>query len=107
MGSIYRPKYKDRRGQERESAVWWIQYYSRGRKIRESTESADYGEAKDRLKKREGEAVDNQVPTVSRKIILPDLLQDLVNDYKINGYRSLKDLERRLNLHIIPFFGKR
>ena len=28
MGSIYRPKYKDRHGAERESAVWWIQYYS-------------------------------------------------------------------------------
>jgi integrase len=106
MGSIYRPRYKDRHGQERESSLWWIQYYSRGRKIRESTESADYGDAKDRLKKREGEAVDNQAPKVSRKVTLQDLLDDLVNDYRINGYRSLSDLERRLNLHILPYFGK-
>jgi integrase len=106
MGSLYRPKYKDRHGEERTSAVWWIQYYAHGRKIRESAETADLGEAKDLLKKREGVAVD-QAPTVSRKITMQDLLQDLVNDYKINGYRSLVDLERRLNLHILPFFGKR
>lgn len=56
MGSIYRPKYKDRHGAERESAVWWIQYYSHGRKIRESTDTSDLADAKEYLKKQEGEA---------------------------------------------------
>ena len=50
MGSIYRPKYKDRHGETRESAVWWISYYTHGRQIRESTETADYGDAKEKLK---------------------------------------------------------
>jgi hypothetical protein len=86
--------------------VCWIQYYSRGRKIWESTDTAELGEAKDLLKKREGEAVD-KAPATGRKVKMPDQLQDLENDYKINGYCSLMDLERRLNLHTLPLFGKR
>ncbi len=31
MGSIYRPKYKDRNGVKKESQVWWIKYYVNGR----------------------------------------------------------------------------
>ena len=32
MGSIYRPSYWDRRGNRRESAMWWIQYCTAGRR---------------------------------------------------------------------------
>lgn len=107
MGSIYRPKYRDRHGNDRESAVWWIKFYAHGRAIRESTETADYDEARDLLKKKEGEAVSGRAPAVGRKITLEELLQDVVTDYQINGYRSLVDLNRRIDLHIMPFFGNR
>ncbi len=34
MGSIYRPKYKDKKtGKVKQSAVWWICYYRNGVKI--------------------------------------------------------------------------
>jgi integrase len=106
MGSIYRPKYKDRHGVERESAKWWIQYYSHGRKIRESTETADFEEAKDVLKKREGEAVD-ELPSITskRKTKFSDLAQLEIDDYKANKLKTLSDLQIRLDKHIIPFFG--
>jgi hypothetical protein len=56
MGSIYRPKYKDRQGIERESSVWWTSYYTHGRQIREGTETADLGDATEKLKQKEGAA---------------------------------------------------
>ena len=107
MGSIFRPKYKDRHGTERESAVWWIQYYSRGRKIRESTETTDAGEAKDFLKRKEGDATKGPAFVTSRRITFEELAKDLQNEYKANGRDSLRDLEARMRLHILPAIGKR
>lgn len=107
MGSIYRPKYTDRHGAERESAVWWIQYYSHGRKIRESTETADFGEAKEFLKKQEGEATKGRMTkSMERKVLFSELAGLVENDYEINGYRSAVDIELRHRLHILPYFGK-
>jgi integrase len=107
MGSIYRPKYTDRQGEKRESAVFWIQYYSHGRKIRESTETADFTDVKDILKKREGEATKGRVThSLERKVLFSELAALVEKDYEINGYRSFVDIELRHRLHILPYFGK-
>lgn len=107
MGSIYRPKYTDRHGAERESAVWWIQYYSHGHKIRESTETADHAEAKDFLKRKEGDATKGRITkSTERKVLYSELAELVENDYEINGFRSLVDIELRHRLHILPYFGK-
>ncbi len=107
MGSLYRPKYRDRHGQERQSSIWWIKYYSRGRMIREGTETTDYELAKDFLKKREGEAVDKSpAHVISRRITFAESAQDELDDYVINGRGTIKDLQTRLEIHILPFFGK-
>jgi integrase len=108
MGSIYRPKYKDRHGSERESAVWWIQYYSRGRKIRESTETTDAAEAKELLKRKEGDATKGRsTKSVERKVLFSELAALVVKDYELNGYRSLVDIKLRHRLHILPVFGNK
>lgn len=107
MGSLYRPKYTDRHGQERESAVWWIQYYSHGRKIRESTDTVDFGEAKEALKKREGEATKGRTTkSMERKVLFAELAELVAKDYELNRYRSAVDIELRHRLHILPYFGK-
>jgi hypothetical protein len=41
MGSIYRPTYKDRHGNVRESSVYWIQYFVGGKRERENTHSEE------------------------------------------------------------------
>jgi hypothetical protein len=107
MGSIYRPKYKDRNGQKRQSSVWWIQYYSRGRKIRESTDTEEFGDAKEYLKRKEGDATRGRVTrSMERKVVFSELAELVEKDYEINGYRSAVDIELRHRLHILPFFGK-
>jgi len=107
MGSIYRPKYVDRHGTERQSAVWWIQYYSHSRKIRESTDTADFGEAKETLKKREGEAIKGRTTkSMERKVLFSELASLVEKDYELNAYRSAVDIELRHRLHILPYFGR-
>jgi hypothetical protein len=85
MGSIYRPKYTDRHGEERQSALWWIQYYSNGRKIRESTETADFGDAKALLKKKEGE-------TAVRNLIRAGIPEAVA--MKMTGHKTRSVFER-------------
>jgi hypothetical protein len=74
MGNIFRPKYKDRHGIERTSAKWWVQYYSRGRKIREATDTADLAEAKDILKQKERDATKGRATrSMEQKVLFSKL----------------------------------
>ena len=58
MGTIYRPKYRNKKsGEVKQSAVYWIKYYRNGKPYRESTGSKKEADAKRLLKKREGDVV--------------------------------------------------
>ncbi len=108
MGSIYRPKYKDKKtGKVKQSAVWWICYYRNGVKMRESSESEKVSVAKGMLKRREGD-VEHGLPVSPRvnRIKFAELAEDAKNDYATNGRRTLEDLKRRFKLHILPVFGR-
>lgn len=105
MGSIYRPKYKDRHGKRHESAVYWIQFCTDGKVHRESTELTDYGEAKEYLIKRQNETLISG--TSPSKVTFADLAAAEVSDYETNGRKSIKDLQGRLALHILPVFGNK
>ncbi len=106
MGSIYRRKWKDKNGNVRESDVYWIKYYSDGRPMRESSEGTKESDARKLLKLREGEVVKG-VPVMPKRVRFSELAEDVVNDYRVNGRRSLRDLEMRLRRHVLPFFGHR
>jgi integrase len=106
VGSIYRPKYKDKTGEVQESAIWWAKYYVHGRPRRESTETADYAEAKDFLKKREGETASGvPIPRSAGRVTLAELAADVVNDYQVNEFRSIKSLRIGIDKHILPALG--
>lgn len=107
MGSLFRPRYRDKSGQKHTSSVWWIQFYAGGKCIRESAETSDHAEAKKHLKRREGEAAKGGrvVKSLERKVRFSELAELVTTDYKLNNYKSLVDLEIRHRLHIIPFFG--
>lgn len=109
MGYIYQPSYKDKKtGEAKQSAVFWIKYYRGGKAIRESTDTTKDTEARNLLKLREGD-VARGVPITAKmgRMKFSELTQDVVTDYKVNGKRSLRDLEMRLRLHILPFLGER
>ena len=81
-----------------------LKYYRDGRAIYESAGTTVKDEATALLKKREG-AIANGARVSKEKLRFEDAAANLVNDYKINHRRSLDELERRLRLHLQPFFG--
>ena len=96
MGSIYK------RGK-----VWWLKYYVDGRALYESARTPDHRVASDLLKEREVDIAKGRQLIPSQQITFRELAQDVVDDYKINGRRSLPEQEIRLRLHILPAFGNR
>ena len=108
MGSIFRRKHR-KKGKVYWGNMVWIQYSRGSRKIRESSGSTKEAEARKLLNLREG-MVAQGVPLTQKTNTakMNELFQDVVNDWKINKRRSVDGLERRLKLHILPFFyGKR
>jgi len=61
---IYRPIVRDKDGTEREIQIWWLDYYSRGQRIRESSKSTKKGVAEAVLKQRLGEVAQGKTPGV-------------------------------------------
>ncbi len=95
-GSVYLPK---------GSSVWWAKYYRNGKPFRESTHARNKGQADDFLKNRVAQiTVGTFNPNIDR-IKIDELAGDVFRDYRINGKRSLPDVEERWRLHLNPFFG--
>ena len=100
MGSIYRrPR----------SKYLWSEYYQNGRVVRESTGTTKETVARRMLRVREGD-VERGIPITpkSGRVTFEEAAADLINDYTINGKKSLEDVQRRIDLHLTPYFqGKR
>lgn len=99
MGSIYRQK---------GSRNLWIKYYRAGRVFRESSGSARKADAQRLLRLREGD-IERGVPVSPRigRLRFEEAAEDVLNDSRINGKRSLAVAERRITKHLMPFFQGR
>src|SRR5262249_32843886 len=77
--------------------VWWICYWHRGRRIRESSKSVDQAVAKDLLKTRLGEIGKRRLsPADEAKVTVANLLDTLADAYKNDGRRTVETLKYRL-----------
>ena len=85
-------------------SVYWIAYYPRGKEYRESTESESESQARKLLKKRLGEMNAGRFIPNEDRLSFEDMVEDLENDYKINGKRSLSTALFRVS-HVRQFFG--
>jgi len=80
MGSIYK------RGK-----TFWVKYYRNGKPYFESSRSDKESAAKRLLKIREGQITEGKFPGLKiEKVRFNELAQDLINDYKMNGKKSLR-----------------
>jgi integrase len=88
--------------------VWWVRYYRDGRRYEESSGSAKEGDARRLLRLREGD-VERGLPVSPKigRLRFEEAAQDLINDYKTNGRKSLADVETRVTLHLAPYFTGR
>jgi integrase len=97
-GSIYRhPR----------SQFLWVKYSFAGKAFRESSRTADPAKAARFLRQRlaQIERGESFGPKVD-KVRIADLAEGLLRDYRINGHKSLADVEARWRLHLQPFFGQ-
>lgn len=87
--------------------TYWIKYYRRGQPFRESSHSDSYEEAERLLKKRQGEVVTGKFAGLGpERIRMKQLLDEVVEDYRMNERSSIGHVERRLKLHLIPALGE-
>ena len=99
MGSTYR---------RQDSPYWWIQYSRDGRAFGESSRSRKRADAVRLLRRREGD-IERGLPITPKvgRLRFEEAAADIVNDYIINKRRSLDELERRIRLHLLPYFRRR
>ncbi len=99
FGGVYHPTYKDKKtGKLKQSSIWWIQYYIRGKRKLENSHSRNRSDALKLLKKRLGEIVEGKLIVLAiERIRFNDLAEMVINDYKINGRRSLIRAERSVS----------
>jgi integrase len=92
----------------REQSIWWIKYQVGGRPQCVSSGSEKKEDAKKLLRERE-HLVDKgaAVTAAVGKLTFDDAAEDLLNDYRTNGKRSLRTINLRITKHLKPFFGGR
>ena len=89
-------------------SIWWVRYYDlRGLRRFESSKSTDREEAEKLLRKRlTAKDAGLQPDAAIGKLTVKDALADVENDYKTNGKKSLKDVQGKIRLHLLPHFGE-
>ncbi len=88
------------------SSVLWIKYHLNGKPVRESAHTTKVKEAEKLLRQRLGAiSTGTYVGPKVEKTRVSELADDLIREYRINGRKSIDDLEARWKLHIEPFFG--
>lgn len=108
MGMIYRPKYRRKDGTMAESAVWWVKFYRDGVCMRESAKSDKESVAKKLLQLREGDVARGApITPKTNRCTVSELLDDVLNDYRANGKRSIETVQHYIEGNVRPYFGDR
>src|SRR6266545_3124793 len=99
MGSVYRPNPACR--------FWYLKYKTiTGKWVVESSRLERKEDAKKELKKKEGKIEEGiDITPAIGKLTLDDAFTDLKVNYTNKGRRSMDEMERRVRLHLAPFFG--
>ena len=85
--------------------VYWIKYSRNGRPFRESSHSEKESDAVRLLNLRRGDIARGvQVTPKIGRVLIDELIEDVVNDYRMNGQRSSEYLRFRIK-QLLPFFG--
>src|SRR4051812_6429854 len=92
FGRIFQAAYRDSRtGERRKTATWSIEYSYRGRRYYESTGSRNRSDAVRLLRQRLAEIGQGRlIGPDAAKTTFQDLVTMLVDDYVINGRKTVK-----------------
>ncbi|MDA2910262.1 site-specific integrase [Nitrospiraceae bacterium AH_259_D15_M11_P09] len=109
MGSVYRRTVVDEESGKRvEIGPFWIKYYRNGRPFRESTATLDRGEARRKLKQREGEIAEGRFRGLRvERTRFEHLAEDLKTYYRMNKTNALQRAEEAISHLATVFHGDR
>jgi hypothetical protein len=87
-------------------SIWQLRYY-RGGHLHEVSSGTDNKVTAQRLLDRRVGAVASgkRITPKMDRLTFDEAAADLVNDYRMNDRRSLDEVERRIQLHLEPYFG--
>lgn len=106
MGQLFQRTYRAHDGTVRTCTTWTIRYYRNGRAHQEPTDYTRKTDAEKLLKTREGDVARGVPVSASMgRLTFATAAADVVTDYRVNGKKSLTDVERRIKLHLTPAFG--
>jgi len=92
----------------RRGKIWWIKFYVGGVPREESSHSEIKDDARTLLKDREGDVAHGQTPSKrATRLRFEDAAKDVINDYTVNGKKSLAGIKRRITLGLLPHFRGR
>jgi integrase len=108
LGSIYRRTVTETDGTERETPTWHIQFSVNGRQYRESTHTDSYNDAQRYLKRRISEVATGKFHGIKvDRTLMSELLDDVVEDYKLKDRHSISKMARPLiEKRLVPYFGR-
>jgi integrase len=90
-------------------SIFYIRYYDgRGRRRLETTKSSKREDAEKQLRKRLSAKDAGVLPEAAiGSLTLKEATDDLIADYKTNKRKSLRDVQGKITMHLLPFFGER
>jgi integrase len=105
-GGVFRPAYRSAAGKVRRSAVWWLDYYQDGKRVRRTSGTKVKGEAEKILREALGDVEAGHAPPPGQVVTVGSLHQLVADDYARNGRRSGRDVDRGY-AYLEAFFGDR
>lgn len=86
-----------------------IRYYGLNGERQEETVDASSAKAAAAERTKRLADIARGIPAASKpnNVLFEELAADVVNDYEVNSFKSLMDIETRFRLHILPVFGRR
>jgi integrase len=91
----------------RRGSIWFVQYFSRGERQRESSHSENRTEAEKLLHKRLGELATGKYREVSiERVTIGELIDLVVEDYRFRKLRSVDEVTWRADKNLRPAMGK-
>jgi integrase len=103
------PKYRRGSGSVYLKRGWcYIKYYASGKPVSEATGTKNKAEARRILQARLGQLAEGRyVGPNAERVTIDELIEGLLNDYEVNGKRSLKWVKIKVTKHVLPFFTGR
>lgn len=87
------------------SRKWMVAWYVNGKEVRRSAKTESETEARNFLRRMLGNKVDDRPVPVARPCSFEDLATLVVNDYEVNGRKTLRRLHQSLG-HLRRVFGQ-